>query len=472
MQGFALRLARAPKARLFALRDKIRLLSDGSPRAWIQVTLQGQWSGHHAGKFSFDSKTVGQIVHNFGKQENPIPLLFGHPDYQADGQPVPASGWATELEMRSDGELWALAEFTERAAEMVRAGELKFTSAVIDFNSKCRITGEPVGAELLEIGLVNRPFIDGMKPMELSRHALAGAKSMTDVELMTEALATLGDDATLDALTGWVEAKKALLAAEEGEAAPAAEGEPAALGEVTDETALAAPAPAVALEDGVSSPAGLEPEAEVAAPMAGADVLTAAGEQVGMDLTQVIAALQERLDDFVTWLGGTPVDGTEALPGEEAAADAAMLSRAQSKDLRVALEASKEMLVKSQAEIIKLTASTLGRDVNDAIEAGKIGDAEGALLLKLTATQPSTVTDRLAEVADAAPIAPTSPAIEGNGKGNKVVELADVNSVEFQTYEMSLRGSIKNKEARFSRVRELMDSREERNEKRRASRRR
>ena len=142
MQGFALRLARAPKARLVALRGKVSLLSDGSPKTWIQVAVEGTWDGHPAGAFTFDREAMTGIVRNFEAQHNSIPLTYEHPAHSGDGQPIPAAGWIRDLSVRDDGSLWAFVEFTEKAAEMVRAGEYRFCSVVVDFASTHRGTSE------------------------------------------------------------------------------------------------------------------------------------------------------------------------------------------------------------------------------------------------------------------------------------------------------------------------------------------
>jgi phage I-like protein len=77
-----------------------------------------------------------------------------------------------KLERREDG-LWALVEFTERAATMIKAGEYRFCSGVFAFERRDRQTGDVIQCMLDSIALTNRPFIDGQEPISLSQRALA-----------------------------------------------------------------------------------------------------------------------------------------------------------------------------------------------------------------------------------------------------------------------------------------------------------
>lgn len=152
------------------------LVGESAPKAWIHVMSYGEWSGYVGDDgetltFAFDDAVFDQAITNFEAQKNPIPLTYEHPDYaaaSAQGNPIPAAGWIHALEKRDDG-LWAYVEFTARAAEHVRAGEYRYCSVVLFFDATDRQSGEEIGAYLAEVGLVNRPFIDGLTPIQLSR---------------------------------------------------------------------------------------------------------------------------------------------------------------------------------------------------------------------------------------------------------------------------------------------------------------
>ena len=288
---------------------------------------------------------------------------------------------------------------------------------------------------------------------------------MSDIELLQEAIKTLGDEATLQAIMTWVEAKKNLLSAEAGEEAAAADAEAAVAEAGEDATgtvaASAQPTETVELQEGVDSPAGMEPEApqesgDAAAAQAAADVLSSAGEQIGMDLAGVIAAITERMDEFVAWLGGAQTDGTEAT-----AEVAAQLSRAQATDLRKLADERKAEADAANARAADLEAQLLGRDIDDAIRCGKVLDTEGALLRELSKTNAPMVRERLGQLEDGEAVT-QAKVIEASGKGNHVVSDTDTTSDEFIIYDNSLKGRIKDKAARHAEVRRLMATRADR----------
>lgn len=165
-----------------ALDMKLSLLGDGAASAWIHLTRDGKWKGHAAGEFEFGRDTYAQIISNFNRQHNPVPLTYGHPK-KGTGSPseVKAGGWIRDLSVRDSG-LWAFAEFTEEAADMVRKGELKFSSMVVLFDSIDRETAKGVGAELLECALTNVPFIDHQEPLQLDREIMATKKRALSAE--------------------------------------------------------------------------------------------------------------------------------------------------------------------------------------------------------------------------------------------------------------------------------------------------
>ena len=85
-------------------------------------------------------------------------LDYEHQTMLADknGQPAPASGWATRFEWRDGQGLFALGTaWTARAKQMIEAGEYKYISPVIAFDAA---TGEV--KDVLNASLVNIPSLD------------------------------------------------------------------------------------------------------------------------------------------------------------------------------------------------------------------------------------------------------------------------------------------------------------------------
>ena len=64
-------------------------------------------------------------------------------------------------------ELWAEVHWTEKAQGHIRAEEFRYISPEMDLDYVSEKDGNRVGAALLAIGLVNRPFLNGMAPVSL-----------------------------------------------------------------------------------------------------------------------------------------------------------------------------------------------------------------------------------------------------------------------------------------------------------------
>ena len=145
-------------------------LDAGTNSGWAHVAMLGEWRGHSAGSFAFTQEAFAQILKNFGSQSNPIPWDYEHDTFSnSTTGPKPASGWVRKLELRNNGtELWAFVDWTPRAAQMIRDGEYRYCSPVVDFESTDRRSNEQVGAELLSVALTNNPFLDGQHPLQLN----------------------------------------------------------------------------------------------------------------------------------------------------------------------------------------------------------------------------------------------------------------------------------------------------------------
>jgi hypothetical protein len=146
--------------------------NDNAAPVWIQIAKVGQFAGHPAGPFRLDAKAFNEIVANFKATENKrIPIDFEHAS-EADATDgsipsigAPAQGWIVDLDNRGDAGLWALVEWGDKAREYIRAGQYRYISPAVRFNSRDRVTGQAIGARLTSAGLTNQPFLDGMQPL-------------------------------------------------------------------------------------------------------------------------------------------------------------------------------------------------------------------------------------------------------------------------------------------------------------------
>lgn len=318
---------------LVALSVSLAGVKDADGRVWNQVAYEGQWKGHSAGEFQFTRSLFNQIVRNFQRRTDPIPLTWGHPDGET-GAFMGAAGWIHALKVNTDNEgreaLFALMEFSERAASMVKAGEHRHCSVVVGFDGVDEKTGELVGAELYEVGLVLSAFIDGMTRLAASRegaaqtsgqHALTKETKMSDQELMKKAFKELGEDASLEMVAEWVRIEKSKAALLEGKDPAEASDEEAPEEDVAaskegdeDEIAAGAETPDETVELSADEAAlempgeGEEPGAEGML----ADFASALAAEMGIDLPALVALMDERRDAIMAALGSAPEEGTEA----------------------------------------------------------------------------------------------------------------------------------------------------------------
>lgn len=139
---------------------------------WINIAKVGEWQGHPSGAFQFTPAVFDQIVANTQQRVTPINCDYEHQTFRKLTGGIPSAGKILKVERRGN-ELWALAELTDKAASMVRAGEYRTCSPVIEFESKDRVSGKEIGPELLSLALTNDPFQDGLHPIKLTRIAMA-----------------------------------------------------------------------------------------------------------------------------------------------------------------------------------------------------------------------------------------------------------------------------------------------------------
>lgn len=364
-----------------------------APRKWVQIARAGKYKGHPAGGFKFDSEAFATIVANFDAQKNPVPVKYGHPSGEDTGAPVPAVGWIHQLEARGNGtELWAYVEFTSDAAALIREGKYRYCSVVVDVEAIHRETAEEIGPELLELGLVNNPFIDGMEPIRLSRSAQKGTRKMSIKDVIKEALKALPDDASVEQLMAFIQAKAAL---EQAVAGPggAPEDEKKAAAATEGETVVKAAA------DDPRSSSPESSEADSGQGMAGgADVMSAIADALGIDKAAAESLLQERLGELIAWLKGEATAEASAAPAGEATAEqVGVVANSRIKALSKQLTDKDAELRKLSARVEALEFEKVEARIDRAIEAGQLLDVEREKIVKLARVAPHLLDEFLAK---------------------------------------------------------------------------
>lgn len=120
-------------------------------------TSDGRWLP--ADGWFIDAAGAARIIARVDARGTPLVVDYEHQTINAEmnGQPAPAAGWFRALEWVEGDGLFGTVELTPRAAEMVRAGEYRYFSPVIEYDED---TGEVLA--LLMGALTNNPAIDGM----------------------------------------------------------------------------------------------------------------------------------------------------------------------------------------------------------------------------------------------------------------------------------------------------------------------
>ena len=150
---------------------------------------------------------AGRVIAAFNAQQPPV-IDYEHQTLhkEANGQPAPAAGWMHGLRWIEGRGLFAEVELTQRARDLVAAGEYRYFSPVFEY---AKATGEIT--RILMGAFTNHPAIAGMEGVNLM--AAASARFTipnppeTTVTLLEKLLAAIGlpanttEDAAIAACT-------------------------------------------------------------------------------------------------------------------------------------------------------------------------------------------------------------------------------------------------------------------------------
>lgn len=361
-----------------ALRSMLPLVSLTAPRTWVQIAVEGRWSGYRDTSFELDQDVFANMIRLFQEQENPLPVKLEHPEPNHGDHS--AFGWIHELAVRGN-ELWAFVEFTGPGAELVRQGAYRFCSMVVDFESVDRETGEEAGPKLHELGLTNTPFLDGMEPIRLSRVSgaappIATARrssvmAMTDAELIKRASKELGDKITIESLVRLVtfeKEKQAILDGTTAEPAPAPEvaaaAEPVAAADV--------PAAPAALADDVLDPAAAAGATDDVSAM----VIDKLATMLGVDSVAAAAFIDEHIDEIAA-LGTAASVEDDATLSEANKAINELSTRVKASDAAVAklTAENKSLSIQSRIDKAVVAGSVLEEQRDYLVELGQVSDS-------------------------------------------------------------------------------------------------
>ena len=146
---------------------------EGASRIEIQLTPAGTFKPSDGREMKvpawrIDRAIADKVIARFNARKTPPVVDYEHQTLhkETNGQPAPAAAWMRALEWREGSGLWATVELTERAAELIRAGEYRFVSPVFAYDAA---TGEVLAVHMA--AFTNAPAIDGMEPLAVQAAA-------------------------------------------------------------------------------------------------------------------------------------------------------------------------------------------------------------------------------------------------------------------------------------------------------------
>jgi len=158
--------------------------TDGQSSAPKRVELLKAGRYEYEGFFSrslltIDKTLFDSLKKNFDASIRKTKLAV---DYGHDNG-GPAAGWVEGVELAEDGSaFFILVDWTPEGKRALADREYCYISAEFHQNYRDNETGKLHGPTLFGAGLTNRPFIKGMKPVELSDDARKG-ETMTQEEI-------------------------------------------------------------------------------------------------------------------------------------------------------------------------------------------------------------------------------------------------------------------------------------------------
>ena len=189
----------------------LKLDTGGSPLPLVQLLPLGRFrarDGRPTADYPAlqdwlcDTSVAQALIARFNAEGMPLLLDYEHQTLLAEenGQPAPASGWGTNLQLLDDG-LYVEVEWTERARAMIRAGEYRFISPVFTFDEKSGAV-----LKLLHVALTNYPALTGQRPVAAKHNN--PQEFLMPLKPETAALLGVAADASVDDIHAAVTALK------------------------------------------------------------------------------------------------------------------------------------------------------------------------------------------------------------------------------------------------------------------------
>lgn len=194
------------------------LLDFGAPKAPERITLlpagrfdtpPGTRPVQGQGPWHLDEAAAHRVIAEWQGRRGELLIDFEHQNLRAaeNGQPVIAGGWAAPASMRWEPGIGitAAVRWTERARQMIEAGEIRYLSPVFTYDKSGAVL------RLLNTTLTNEPALDGFGELLAAAARRLTAEEPTMNPLLRAVLAALAlkEDATEEQVTAALTALKA-----------------------------------------------------------------------------------------------------------------------------------------------------------------------------------------------------------------------------------------------------------------------
>lgn len=129
------------------------LPTDGGLPEWIELIPAGQViTGRDGRTWINDRPDI--VLQSFAAEGKDLPIDWEHSSElkAPEGEPAPAAGWISQLELREGGAIWGRVSWTDRGAESIASREYRYLSPVFRFEIESRRI-----FRITSCGLTNQP---------------------------------------------------------------------------------------------------------------------------------------------------------------------------------------------------------------------------------------------------------------------------------------------------------------------------
>lgn len=185
--GRVIRLSEGGDGRLVRFVSESIRLGENQPSSWVTVTRTGDFSDPRYGKFAITRPMLDAMVKNFTERTYGQDIFIDVAHKPENG----AAGKVVALAVEGD-RLRAKVEWTPMGVEAVQAKGYAYLSAEYHENWRDNEAGVPHGCVLLGAGLVTRPCIKRLDPVQLSEGD-GGAVTVLHPKLLDDLLSEVKD---------------------------------------------------------------------------------------------------------------------------------------------------------------------------------------------------------------------------------------------------------------------------------------